>query len=97
MSSPYVRRTATSGRQVTGLTVTKIIIGFPAHGLWLPKSAISGLPATGTAMAATMPSTKATGAQKLVSTEGSVTAMAISATATKAAAGITVILTTTSR
>src|SRR5258708_7842123 len=87
---------ATSGPPGTGpgMATSTITTGCREHGGWLRKSVSCGLPDTGPGVAADSCSTKASGAQWLVSTAESITATAISDTAMKAGVGTATVFTT---
>src|ERR1700688_5027002 len=97
MSNPTAPGMATSGRPVIGLGMVTTIIGFPALGSKLQKSATFGPPDTWVGVITPSSSTKAIGARTLAIMGESITDSAMVATATKAAAGKTIIFITTPR
>jgi len=79
--------TAICGRPATGPGVKAAIIGFPADGWRLPTRARCGRPATGATTITAMGFTVATGVRISASMAAWTTALAMSASATRAATG----------
>src|SRR5271155_1439739 len=91
MISPLARVTGTSGRRGIGpgLMTRAITTGCPAHGWSLQKSAYSGPRVIGAGVVMPSSGTRDTGARKLASTAGTITALGIFASDLWEGAGIT--------